>query len=475
MRINIPDWLIRNISFRPRPRRSPSRWERRLGKAMQALVTIALAIFGIWRVHLHYQITRQFAGIRSAGWPASPQDLNRWYAEVPPASNAAVGLAQAFGLLRTFPDKRVNEIDRARVLDRREDWSAETRARIAEYVAMNSNALAHAQAGLSRPQCRYPVDLTYGFLALYPHLPKLKTLARTAALRAILAAEQGQRTDWPPDIRLMLQLAATLASEPTLISQLTRDSVLAMSVQATERCLNQSGFGNESAELIGAFAGAVNTNAFRLGLIGERASAVPVFRMSWAEMRQGEKAQKAEVTMPKPPPLAGRPNPFLWLTGFLERDLSFFLGVMETNIALAAYRPPASLALTNIAQQFDEIANRNLYIFSQKVLPSIGRAAVRDATTIARIRLAQTALALARYRVVRGELPVDLADLVPRFLAAVPTDPFNGESLRYRRSDQGFIVYSVGADGHDDGGREMPLDAKSSDTYTYDLAFTIEH
>ena len=69
---------------------------------------------------------------------------------------------------------------------------------------------------------------------------------------------------------------------------------------------------------------------------------------------------------------------------------------------------------------------------------------------------------------------MNLADLVPRFLAAVPTDPFNGAPLRYKRSEQGFIVYSIGPDGHDDGGREKPLDAKSSDTNTYDLAFTME-
>jgi hypothetical protein len=37
-----------------------------------------------------------------------------------------------------------------------------------------------------------------------------------------------------------------------------------------------------------------------------------------------------------------------------------------------------------------------------------------------------------------------------------------------------YVVYSVGADGHDDGGREKPADWKSSDKTPYDITFTVE-
>jgi hypothetical protein len=37
-------------------------------------------------------------------------------------------------------------------------------------------------------------------------------------------------------------------------------------------------------------------------------------------------------------------------------------------------------------------------------------------------------------------------------LKAVPTDPYDGRPLRYRRVPDGFIVYSVNADGVDDSG-----------------------
>jgi hypothetical protein len=74
------------------------------------------------------------------------------------------------------------------------------------------------------------------------------------------------------------------------------------------------------------------------------------------------------------------------------------------------------------------------------------------------------ALAVERFRRVRGRLPESLTELAPEFIAAIPADPFDGAPLRYRRLVKGDLVYSIGADGHDDGGRESP----KPPTLTYD-------
>lgn len=65
---------------------------------------------------------------------------------------------------------------------------------------------------------------------------------------------------------------------------------------------------------------------------------------------------------------------------------------------------------------------------------------------------AVAALAAERYRQKHGRWPARLADLVPDFLPAVPSDPFDGAPLRYRRQKEGAIVYSVSSDGKDGGG-----------------------
>lgn len=68
------------------------------------------------------------------------------------------------------------------------------------------------------------------------------------------------------------------------------------------------------------------------------------------------------------------------------------------------------------------------------------------------VELAGTRLlvALHRYRRANDALPGGLDELVPAYLPAVPSDPFDGAPFRYCR-EQG-IVYSVGWNGVDNGG-----------------------
>jgi hypothetical protein len=67
----------------------------------------------------------------------------------------------------------------------------------------------------------------------------------------------------------------------------------------------------------------------------------------------------------------------------------------------------------------------------------------------ASLRRAQVALAAERYRRQHGNWPQSLAALVPQYLPAVPLDPFDGKPLRYRRTDHGAVICSVGENGCD--------------------------
>ena len=69
-------------------------------------------------------------------------------------------------------------------------------------------------------------------------------------------------------------------------------------------------------------------------------------------------------------------------------------------------------------------------------------------------RAARTALAVERYRRTRGPLPQKLDDLVPEFMDAIPIDPFDGKPMRYNKLEMGYVVYCIGPDGDDDGGKE---------------------
>ena len=41
----------------------------------------------------------------------------------------------------------------------------------------------------------------------------------------------------------------------------------------------------------------------------------------------------------------------------------------------------------------------------------------------------------------------------PNYLAAVPLDPYVGGPLRFRRLEDGVVIYALGPDGQDNGGR----------------------
>ena len=73
-------------------------------------------------------------------------------------------------------------------------------------------------------------------------------------------------------------------------------------------------------------------------------------------------------------------------------------------------------------------------------------------------QMAITAIAIQRYRLQTGILPADMAALVPKYLSSLPRDGMDGKTLRYKlKEDGGFVLYSVGLDGKDDGGSNKPL------------------
>ena len=73
--------------------------------------------------------------------------------------------------------------------------------------------------------------------------------------------------------------------------------------------------------------------------------------------------------------------------------------------------------------------------------------------TVRRLLIAE--LALRAFQLEHSAPPDRLEQLTPEFLAELPVDPFDpqGHPLRYLRTDDGYVLYSVGADGDDDGGR----------------------
>ncbi|HEV3444358.1 MAG TPA: hypothetical protein VG099_06930 [Gemmataceae bacterium] len=73
------------------------------------------------------------------------------------------------------------------------------------------------------------------------------------------------------------------------------------------------------------------------------------------------------------------------------------------------------------------------------------------------------AFTLAAYQRDQGHYPAKLAELCPKYLKDVPGDLFSGKPLIYRLVDQGYLLYSVGVNGVDDGGRGSDDEPRGDD------------
>jgi len=95
------------------------------------------------------------------------------------------------------------------------------------------------------------------------------------------------------------------------------------------------------------------------------------------------------------------------------------------------------------------------------LVPALEKAARKTAIAQAYVNLARVAIALERYRLANGSYPENLEVLAPKFIGQLPHDVINGQPLKYRRNADGsFLLYSVGWNETDDGGKVVRKTSK---------------
>jgi len=75
-------------------------------------------------------------------------------------------------------------------------------------------------------------------------------------------------------------------------------------------------------------------------------------------------------------------------------------------------------------------------------------------------RASAAAIACERYRLEHGHWPDTWEQLIPKYLAKVPIDPFSGKALLMKALPDHLVIYSIGANGIDDGGSVSREDKK---------------
>lgn len=415
------------------------------------LVLVPLTGFGIWRLSLSARLARQLQSIRAAGLPTTPAELDAFYPAVPDAENAALLFDEASQMLPSQLAKEDQKLrEQLTQLRRGDPLPKELAEFLAQQMSDHQAALEMARRGAALTNSRYPVDLNRGFQAALPHLAKVKGLVQLLREQAIYEAAAGHPDRAADAVATGFAAGRSLANEPILISYLVRNAMNALTASGLEQVVNRVALSDaQLSRLQSAAAAGEDTNGIARALAGERGCSIEIFRNpgAYAAMMDG-------VPGGGPPDiLRATPKALNRLTGFFDRDLSFYLATMQKYIDATAQPPPARLDAVRVFDEKIAEARRRFYILTSLLAPALGRAMERDAENSARLRVAATGLAVQRYRLAHGgELPESLAALVPALLPVVPVDPFTGEEMKYLRQGKGFVVYSVGTNRTDDGG-----------------------
>ncbi len=117
-------------------------------------------------------------------------------------------------------------------------------------------------------------------------------------------------------------------------------------------------------------------------------------------------------------------------------------------------------------QRYDELTrsvlDRSRYLPVAILIPPLDQLNVTAEQTTQLRDATLVVIALELFHRRHGRYPATLDELVPSFLPAVPPDRFDGRPIRYRLRDGRPVIYSVGSDLKDDGGRPPRTSASAA-------------
>ena len=293
---------------------------------------------------------------------------------------------------------------------------------------------------------------------LQPHLAVLKVLKNlcaTVQLRAIALLAVGQSEDALKDGQLLFDLGDSIRTEPLLISYLVRiDCVSCTTALVWEGLERHQWTEPQLAELEANLAKIDLFADYAHAMRGERAFGNVVF----------DRLQRGENILAGGGDFGSGYFPFrnertlhMLPRGWLYQDelLINRLYQERTLLTTDAARHRIYLRTESDVDYPAELRRLNPYNVVTRILFAAPSASAwRCAYQQTVIDQARAAGALERHRLATGKLPESLNVLVPRFLDRVPNDVVDGQPLRYRRTaDDEFVLYSVGRDGIDNGGK----------------------
>lgn len=337
----------------------------------------------------------------------------------------------------------------------------------------NDGALDQACAIAMSGPIQFDVDLSLSS-SWMDHLTALSHLSRALGSRVILQLHDNQPDAAWTNLVTMTRLATAWAPEPTPMYYLMRSQAARLAFQCTWQALQTDKWPDaqlavlqqewEGADFLTNLSETVACGRSKLFSDCElEAGLEPFGDLSWSHLiHRG----------------AGD-DPYDWRdlvddfrlirfrsTGVYEDELRILNNSRERATEIARASPFTTWAeLRRLPIMTNRVLSRMMYRplsrFAESMEAGDNAAVFAAADAEARRRVTVVAIAIERYRGKHGEYPKRLDLLAPEFLHPVPVDFIDGKPLRYRFTGDGhFVLYSIGLDGVDDGGKMLPPGAK---------------
>jgi hypothetical protein len=418
-------------------------WSRpRLALAFGSLV----ALTAITLSNMDLAVKIQFTAVRAE---AGAKLLAQIPPRLPDATNAALVYQEAFEYLAPPDHVPPAWRDKAPGAWKQYDRSAfdPKDKDLREFLRAQQRGLALMRKAAAMPGCSFEHDYSLGISMPIPELVRLPHAATLLAYDALAKAADGDARGALDDVAAIYGAAGHI-SDPLLIAVLVATGIDKTGTKVLEDALSLATPAPADLARLNPPEEAYYRRAVRRAMATEDV----IFGMTtFASLAEGDQSViDAASTMMNHFSVGILASPF-YRVFFLEADLAAYRRVMHEMQQLAAKpyyeaRPDWQALDASWKERRRGIVTALLAPATQKVVTAASEA---DAERL----LARTALALTAFKAKTGAYPDKLDALVPDFLPRVPLDPFSGRSLRLKRDGAGLVIYSVGRDLTDDGGR----------------------
>jgi hypothetical protein len=435
------------------------RWTRLFLAGMTCTVLLSYVVVNL---SAGRALERQLALIRERGEPLTLTEVAP--PMVPDRENAAPLYAQAFQRLPRLTNsasgagasaqRRLSQADQqmltALFADDPQQREGISPADIRQVLAGTDETLSLTRQAAAMPRCRFPVNWEAGAGALLPHLPQLRSLTQLLGAHAILSATDGDSDASLADIEAIIGISHHLGSEPLLISQIIRYACLGTAGNSLRQVLSVARVSEAPARRLEQSLEQIDLQGpYARALLGERAFGVWSFDFVHRDPAQAAQILGGGSEGDAGPVLPTTLAPILRTLGepLLKMDETFYLQYMTAQYDAAKQGDIATAGPAQSDPVFPWFA-----VVSRIMTPAIGGVQKKRDQALTRLTLARAALALDRYRLQEGSYPESLARAETLLHETLPEDPLNGRMFTYHREGSGYLLYSFGVDGRDDGG-----------------------